>query len=48
MSKLLKLQIQKMLVVKMSNSVHCEEFLLIFQILILLFLEYIYVNYQFF
>ena len=40
MFKLLKLQIQKMLVVKGSNFVHSEKFLPINQILILLFVEY--------
>ena len=37
--------IHNMLVVKGLNFVHGEEFLPIFQILIFLFLEYIYVNY---
>ena len=43
MSKLLKLLIQKMLVLKGSNFIHSEEFLLVFQILIFsifLFLKY--------
>ena len=40
MSKLLKLYIQKMLVVKGSNFVHGEKFLPISQILIFSFIEY--------
>ena len=39
MSKLFKLQIQMILVVKGSTFVHCEEFVPIFQILIFCFLS---------